>query len=338
MIASNKKEYLISIVIPTFNVEKTIENAFNSIFKQTIGFENLEIIFVDDASKDETRNKILEYSKNFENVKNIILSNNSGFPGKPRNIGIKHSTAKYIMFLDADDEYFLDACESLYNKIKLEKCNLISGNFIQIKNNKEHLKKWDFLNIKNGELKIKNISEKLDLFYVAPSVWTKIYDKDFLLKNNLYFVENLPAEDLIFVSEALINAKNIIFLDKPVIYYIERDYSTNSQKAISDDNTKEQLSLYLKTYDITYNFVKDYFFNEKPTFIFYHLIYWFKLLNKSGLKQKTKIDLLYESLPLFERFENIEKDMNENDKKIKDCIINKRFEVLLENYNEVTEN
>ena len=331
MIASNKKEYFISIVIPTFNVEKTIENAFNSIFKQTIGFENLEIIFVDDASKDETRNKILEYSKNFENVKSIILSNNSGFPGKPRNIGMKHSTAKYIMFLDGDDEYFLDACEILYNKIKLEKCNIISGNFLQIKNNKEHLKKWDFLNIENRELKIGTISEKLELFYIAPSVWTKIYDKEFLLKNNIYFIEDLPAEDLIFVSEALINAKSIIFLDKPVLYYIERDYSTNSQKAISDDNTKEQLSNYLKAYEITYNLVKDYFFNEEPIFIFYHLIYWFKLLNNSDLNLKTKFELLNESLPLFERFKDVEKNMNTTDKKIKECILNKRFEEVLEN-------
>jgi len=325
---SNNKKYSISIIIPTFNVEKTIDAAFNSILNQTIGFENLEIIFVDDNSNDRTKKIIECYSKNYPNVLGIFLSSNSGFPGRPRNVGIKNSTAEHIMFLDADDLYFEDACENLYKKIKTANCDLVSGNFIQIKNKKEIIKEWDYLNLKNKEIRINDISEKLDLFKVAPSVWTKIYKKSFLDKNQLLFEENLPAEDLIFVTSALIKSRCTIFLDKPIYFYIERDYSTNLQKAISDDNRKEQLSNYLKAYELSYNSVKDYFINQEPIFIFNHLVYWLKLLKRSEIKYEDKIDLLNESYNILKKFEDISRDV-ELECIIKDLIIVKEFEKAL---------
>ena len=329
---SNKKKYFISIIIPTFNVEKTIDVAFYSLLNQTLGFENLEVIFVDDNSNDKTKQIIGNYSKKYPNVSSIFLSSNSGFPGKPRNLGIKNSAANYIMFLDADDLYLDNTCETLYKKIKNDGCDLVSGNFIQIKNKKEIIKDWDYLNLKNKELKINNILDKLDLFNVAPSVWVKIYKKSFLLRNDIRFVENLPAEDLIFVSEALIKARCLIFIDMPLYYYVERDYSTNLQKAISDDNRKEQLSNYLRTYEITYNMVKTYFIDEEPVFLFNHLIYWLKLLKRSEIKKEDKIELLEESYGLFENFQDINRDVELEDI-IKNFLLNKDFRKVLNHLN-----
>lgn len=328
---SNIKNYFISIIIPTFNVEKTIDIAFNSLLNQSIGFENLEVIFVDDNSRDNTKEKINQYSKNHPNVSGIFLSSNSGFPGKPRNLGIENSTANYIMFLDADDLYLENACEILYEKMRKEDCDLVSANFIQIKNKKKIIKDWNFLNLENKELRVNNISDRLDLFKVAPSVWTKIYKKSFLLKNNLSFVENLPAEDLLFVSEVFIKAECIIFLDIPIYYYMGRDYSTNIQKAISDDNRKEQLSNYLRTYELTYNLVK-HKFEKEPEFLFNHLIYWLKLLKRSELSKKEKIDLLEESYDLFKKYGDIYRD-NEFEDIIKNFIINKEFRKVIKHLN-----
>ena len=85
--------YKISIIIPVFNVEDTLKNAFDSIKSQTIGFENLEVIFVDDKSTDDSLKIIKEFSKKYNNVKSICLNKNSGFAGKPRNVGIENATA-----------------------------------------------------------------------------------------------------------------------------------------------------------------------------------------------------------------------------------------------------
>ena len=85
--------YKISIIIPVFNVEDTLIDSFNSILNQDFGFENLEVIFVDDCSTDNSANIIKDFSNKYDNVKSIFLDRNSGFAGRPRNIGILNSTA-----------------------------------------------------------------------------------------------------------------------------------------------------------------------------------------------------------------------------------------------------
>lgn len=272
----------------------------------------------------------MEYSKKYGNVVGIFLSSNSGFPGKPRNYGIKNASSDYIMFLDADDMYLEDSCEILYNNITKEKCDIVSANFIQIADDKEFKKELDYLNLDTDKIKINDIGEKLDLFKVAPSVWAKIYKKSFLLEKNIYFKEDLFAEDLIFISEVLTKSKSILFIDQAIYQYIKRDYTTNVQKAISDDNRKEGLSSYLKAYKITYDIVKNYFNEKWPIFLFYHLIYWLKLLNKSKINKKDKIDLLDESHNLFEKYENEDEDISLENKTIRDLIISKKYANALE--------
>ena len=88
--------YKIPIIVPVFNVEDTLQNAFDSIKAQTIGFENLEVIFVDDNSTDDSVNIIKNYSNKYGNVKVICLDENSGFAGRPRNIGIENAKPEDI--------------------------------------------------------------------------------------------------------------------------------------------------------------------------------------------------------------------------------------------------
>ena len=102
-------DYKISMIIPTFNVEDDLKRAMDSLLNQTFGFENIEVLLVDDFSTDNTRQLILDYANQYDNIKHIFLESNSGSAGKPRNIGIKHATADYIMFLDNDDEYVPEA-------------------------------------------------------------------------------------------------------------------------------------------------------------------------------------------------------------------------------------
>lgn len=115
--------------MPVYNVEKFIEEALNSILKQSIGHENLEIIMVNDCSTDSTGRIIDEYEAKYKNFKAIHLPENSSFAGKPRNVGIQNSTAPYIMFLDPDDYYLKEACETLYNKIISKDVDIVFGKY-----------------------------------------------------------------------------------------------------------------------------------------------------------------------------------------------------------------
>ncbi len=86
-------KYKISIIIPVHNIEKHLDKTLNSLIKQTIGIENLEIIIVNDCSTDGTAEIIKKYTDKYENFIDITLKKNSGLPGLPRNIGLEDPQA-----------------------------------------------------------------------------------------------------------------------------------------------------------------------------------------------------------------------------------------------------
>lgn len=124
--------YKISIIIPVYNGEKSIENTLNSLIKQTIGIENLQIIIVNDKSTDNTQEIIETYIKDYPNIELINLDKNIGAAYGPKNIALDYVKSSYIMFLDADDSYELNSCEVLYNTIEKENVDIVYGRYKRI--------------------------------------------------------------------------------------------------------------------------------------------------------------------------------------------------------------
>ena len=121
------QEYKISVIIPVYNGEKHLSHAINSLLQQTIGFENLQIILIDDCSTDKSLEIIDLYVSKYPNMVSIHLAENSGFVGQPRNIGMKRANADHYMFLDQDDWFTDTACEVLYEKIVQPNTDIVSG-------------------------------------------------------------------------------------------------------------------------------------------------------------------------------------------------------------------
>ncbi|MDR0911845.1 MAG: glycosyltransferase family 2 protein [Methanobrevibacter sp.] len=216
-------KYKISIIIPVYNVENYIKKAFDSIKTQTLGFDNLEIIMVNDGSTDKSGEIIERYADKYSNCKSIHLDENTGAAGIPRNIGIEHSSSNYIMFLDPDDFYENNACEILYDKIVNEKVDIVFGTFFKITQGKKILATLKIFN-NQKQIKVKNIDENKKLLLTAPSIWTKIIKKEFIIRNNIKFPPNIPGEDAVFMVEAFLKAKGIIYLsDIVVANYVERE-------------------------------------------------------------------------------------------------------------------
>ena len=94
-------EPLVSVIIPSFNAEDTIQDTVNSVLNQS--YKNIEIIIIDDHSTDKTVEIIEEISKANSKVQFYVLTENFGGPAKPRNLGIEQSKGEYLAFLDADD-------------------------------------------------------------------------------------------------------------------------------------------------------------------------------------------------------------------------------------------
>lgn len=225
-------DYKISVIIPVYNAESTLKTSINSVINQSIGFENIELIIVNDKSIDNSKSIIDEYCNKYENIIGIHLDKNSGFPGKPRNIGIEQSTAPYLIFLDADDEYFQHAFEVYYNTIINEKSDMVMGShYWNLDNDKVKVRilhecdnKSDLINI--NPLLNEQTFNMTTYYNVAP--WGKIFNKKLLMDKNIRFLEDSLSEDAYFYYKTLLNTKRITLLPNEILYNYNVIESNNS--------------------------------------------------------------------------------------------------------------
>ena len=121
-------EELISVIIPVYNVEKYIRFCLDSVINQT--YKNLEIIIVDDGTKDSSGEIAEEYARKDSRIK-VVHKENGGL-SDARNVGLDIATGKYIAFLDSDDVISLDFYEYLYRLIKENDYDIAECEFLRI--------------------------------------------------------------------------------------------------------------------------------------------------------------------------------------------------------------
>ena len=210
---------LISIIIPIYNAEKCIIRLLDSIFEQTLN--NLEIICVNDCSKDNTLQIINKYA---EKDKRIIIINNEINIGASlsRNKGLELAKGKYISFLDSDDLIQMQMYENLYNEAEKLNLDMIRCDVIIKDKNNERINLFKS-NYRNGTPELTDYMIKLLIYtkssdegkgFWCSAVWNKLYKKEFLDSIVLKFISEreYPYEDFLF---------NLIFLlAKPKIGFI----------------------------------------------------------------------------------------------------------------------
>lgn len=275
----------ISIIIPVYNVEKYIEKAMESIIKQT--YKNIEIIIIDDESKDNSIEICEKYEKQDKRIK-IIHQKNKGLSGA-RNTGLEVATGEYIMFIDPDDTFELDACENLYNAIEKTKADYVIANY---RNMDEDDTKWekpafDLTKYKEMEITSEDISKS---FYVMNSgVWNKIFNKKFLDNINIKFIEKMPAEDAIFTTYCYMKAKKIYYIPETVYNYRLRE-----SDSISSSCSKEYFLGINRAYKMIYNNFKEnnrldyyrFFYAKSMNYILY------KFIDSTLLTVEERIEIL----------------------------------------------
>lgn len=110
-------EKLVSIIVPVYNVEKYLDQCVNSLINQT--YDKIEIILVDDGSKDNSGRLCDEWAKKSNKIK-AVHKKNAGL-GMARNTGLEHVTGNYVMFIDSDDYLAENVVEKLLEKLLTEK-------------------------------------------------------------------------------------------------------------------------------------------------------------------------------------------------------------------------
>lgn len=215
-------EAKISIIIPVYNVEKYIGRCVESLLRQT--FEDIEIILVNDGSKDNSGRLCDETAKKDARIK-VFHQENQGV-SVARNTGISNASAEYIIFVDSDDFVAQTMCERLYKIITEKNCELVvcraydtdSEELISYPEEKD-LPAPVVLDRDDGVFKMANPLEN----FCTP--WGKIFKKELVL--NCKFPVGVPmAQDLHFVYSYLSFCEKIVFTEEKLYYYFAREDST----------------------------------------------------------------------------------------------------------------
>lgn len=203
----------VSVVVPVYNVEKYLDKCLTSLVNQTL--KDIEIIVVNDGTKDNSQNIIDKYVKKYKNIKSYIKEN--GGLSSARNFGINKCTGEYIAFLDSDDYVSRDTYELLYNKA-------VSGNFDITVCNLYYT--YDNYTKKATSNLTKDLNTKEEIkksmINIYPAAWNKLYKKE-LFDNNIFFKEGVWYEDVEFLYRLYPYINSIGVINDHLIYYVQRD-------------------------------------------------------------------------------------------------------------------
>ena len=204
----------ISVVLPVYNSSQYLKKCVESILNQT--HRNIEVIFVDDGSTDNSVEILERYQANDERIK--IIKQKRQFAGVARNNGMKAATGKYLIFLDSDDFYKHNMLENLFRVAEKKQAEIvIFGNFYY----DNQLSKINNIYIPNMPGKIYSAKSLCpDIFSLCKGwPWNKMFLREFLIKENILFAPLLKYNDTCFVMVAVSSANRIVFINKPFVYY-----------------------------------------------------------------------------------------------------------------------
>ena len=224
----------ISIIVPIYNVQDYLDELMRSLLEQTIGFEQLEVLLIDDGSTDESRGVIKRWVNQFENVKGIYFDIASGAAGRPRNAGLAQASGEYILFADPDDVLQLTGCEALYEQATRYSSDVVVGMFETFLSTGVYV--HDIYKNELAKPKSQFTIEQFPIVLNAPvNLMCKLFKTSFLKEQELVFLEGVAAQDNPFSTEAFLAAKSITYT--PTVIYKYRIRESHSNLSITQQRT-----------------------------------------------------------------------------------------------------
>ena len=243
---SQRRGFLFSVIIPVYNTGRYLNEAIFSLFNQTIGFKNIQIILVNDGSIDQTEEISLKYQKEYPN--NIIyIKIEHGGVSKARNKGIQYATGKYITFLDPDDKWD----SSAFNYISLffqnnKNIELVAARLKFF----ELIEKFHPLDYKFYKTRIVNLNKEYNCIQLSAS--SSIF-KASLIKGNKFGDDISFFEDAKLINSILLLNPIIGFIREAIYYCRKRaDLTSNTQ------NNNKKIDYYSYTLKNAHQYLLDY--------------------------------------------------------------------------------
>ena len=241
------KDLLISVIVPVYNCENKIDRLLNSLKHQM--YNNLEIIFVDNNSKDNTIKVLEEYALDDKRV-SIYVEKKQG-PNYARKTGFLKSKGDYICFIDADD--FIDD-DTIYNyvkKITRTNSDYVIGNYIEYTTDLKFVR--EMLCAPISEENIKN--DKTTLLY-KQTLGVRCIKRDLIKLDN--FVFTFIGEDMVLSKTAMALAKDIRHINVPTLNYVLGETGLSSKVELNHLIECLETCILLKEKFIKNNVYEDY--------------------------------------------------------------------------------
>ena len=198
----------VSIIVPFYNVEKYIEKCLQTLVDQTL--EDIEIILVNDGSKDKTIDIVKKYQEMYP-TKIVYLEKANGGLSDARNYAIPYAKGEYIAFLDSDDYVETTMYQEMYEIAKKENSDMVECNFIWEYPNKSRI---DVGTTYNGK------HEMLEKVRVV--AWNKLIKREILAKSKVQFPKGYRYEDVEFTYKLIPYLEKVSFCKTPMVHYIQR--------------------------------------------------------------------------------------------------------------------
>lgn len=218
---------ILSVILPTFNVERFIEDCIRSVEDQDIDQAQYEVIVVDDGATDGSAARVAALQLEYGNVI-LVRQSNAGLSAA-RNTGIRTAKGKYLLFVDPDDcverNCFaaLIAVAEAYPGIDLVGCNytvyLHSGLVVT----------------PEFPTPERNPIAGIDYYrkFVAGDyhIWRYLFSREFLMSRELYFLDGISFEDVEFTPRLMFSAERVVFHNLPFYRYYLRPGSISTAKS-----------------------------------------------------------------------------------------------------------
>lgn len=203
----------VSVVVPVFNPGPNIEICVDSLLAQTLAPERVEIILVDDGSTDGSTPRIEALATAHPDRITLAQIPNSGWPSRPRNIGIGMARGRYIQFVDNDDTLAPDALRRLLEVADSSAADLVIPRFAS---NFRGLNHWLFRETVMG----RTLADFPLEYSLTPH---KMFRREFLNEHNLRFVEGIRnLEDQIFCMQAYVTATSVALVADTLAYHYQQ--------------------------------------------------------------------------------------------------------------------
>lgn len=217
---------MISVIVPIFKVERYLDRCVSSILNQT--YKDIEVILLDDGSPDSCPHLCDIWAQRDSRVK-VIHQGNQGLSA-PRNAGIEISSGEWLAFVDGDDYISLEFCSKLLNAVQSNNSEIAICEFYWAYEDPVYRLLKNQTNIQSSIKKF-NGNELIEFYFTNPPealwvVWGKLFKRSLFFNDfRLRFPLNALHEDNFITYKLLYLANQIVFINTPLYYYVQRSDS-----------------------------------------------------------------------------------------------------------------